>query len=70
MHYKPLSMWERRALAAQLRREAAEKIKEAERIEEGCKADEDEWLEALNKAIAKQGGMVPNAKVSEGENER
>ena len=61
MLYQPLSLHERRALAEQLRREAAEKIKEAERIEVGVKADEDEWLAAVEKAVAKQSGQVPNA---------
>ena len=60
MIYKPRSMWERRALSEQLRREAAEKIKEAERIEEGVKADEAEWLAAIEQAVAKQNGQVPN----------
>lgn len=44
--WKPLSLSEREALAKQLRKEAAEKIAEAERIEEGCKAD----YEVIDKA--------------------
>ena len=61
MYYRPLSLPERVALAEQLRNEAAEKIKEAERIEAGVKADQDEMVAAITRAIEAQSNKVPNA---------
>lgn len=54
MLFKPLSIPERHALAEQLRREAAEKIAEAERIEAGLEADANEMVTAIERALAKR----------------
>ena len=55
---QPLSWGERMELAQRLRREAAEKIAEAERIEKGLEDDQNAVWEAVQKMRAKQ---VPNA---------
>ena len=47
---KPLSWGERMALANTLRREAAEKIVEAQRIEDGLQADQDAVYAAIEKS--------------------
>ena len=61
MYYRPLSLPERVALAEKLRNEAAEKLAEAERIEAGVKADQDEMVAAITRAIEAQSSKVPNA---------
>lgn len=56
---QPLSWGERMELAQRLRREAAEKITEAERIEKGLEDDQNKVWEAVQK-MRRDGG--PNAK--------
>ncbi len=51
---QPLSWGERMELAQRLRREAAEKITEAERIEKGLEDDQNKVWEAVQKM--KRGG--------------
>ena len=55
---RPLSWGERMALANNLRREAAEKIAEAQRIEDGLQADQDAVYESIEKSK-----MTPNAEL-------
>ena len=57
---QPLSWGDRMELAQRLRREAAEKIAEAERIEKGLEDDQNAVWEAVQKMRAKQ---VPNAEL-------
>lgn len=55
---QPLSWGERMELAQRLRREAAEKIAEAERIEKGIEDDQNAVLEAVQKMRAKHGASA------------
>lgn len=47
----PMSLYDRRKLVERLRLEAAEKVAEADRIEKGIKADEEEMVEIVRKTI-------------------